>query len=592
MASNINLKSDGERIYWDGTLCKLKQFVSEELNLSGTWKSPGGEVKQFISCSLSLKWQGKTKKWIIVSGEPTETNSLIELLTSLCNNTAGNLIQNDTIDEPSTLKSSMVSSREETGCLTAQTVEESEEQNKSVIYEESNSILSAASIGTESASVFGDLTRLIDKRFKETPANTISADSIKILEIKLELAMLWATVNSLQEKSIQSQGKPPATQDQIPCTRSIGTQTTAEEDQTVKQPGENPPTSRDFVNQLKSYKATQRDKFESLKPRHDERKTRKATKPKNSHHEQGKNRKSMKPKIPIQAENNKINELERTIKNMEQENESLKTIMQIQKDEFNQALSVKEDNENHRPWQIFKPKQTINLKDKQDKRKHKWQSQNPIHITTSNQYESLESKEIQEIVTETDKPTNVENMVKPKNNAENSKSTHPPKKHGCTVLIGDSLLKGLRQHSISKAVKTKTTVKCFPGAKVNDLNHYCIPVLATKPKHAIIHCGTNDLRTKDPQEITKQMGALCDFIVEKCPDIRITVSSLITRNDDQDKKVTEVNTQLQSLCLQKDLSFLLHDNLDKKCLNQSGLHLNKFGDSILAKNFIETIKRF
>ena len=74
------------------------------------------------------------------------------------------------------------------------------------------------------------------------------------------------------------------------------------------------------------------------------------------------------------------------------------------------------------------------------------------------------------------------------------------------------------------------------------IHHYCIPVLAKKPKHAVIHCGTNDLRTKNPQEITKQMGALCDFIVEKCPDIHITVSSLITRNDDQDKKVTEVNT--------------------------------------------------
>jgi hypothetical protein len=53
--------------------------------------------------------------------------------------------------------SSEVSSREETGCLIdAQTVEESEEQNKSVIYEEANSILSAASIGTESASVIGE----------------------------------------------------------------------------------------------------------------------------------------------------------------------------------------------------------------------------------------------------------------------------------------------------------------------------------------------------------------------------------------------------------------------------------------------------
>ena len=57
-----DLKSNGERMYWDGTLCKLKQLVSEELNLLENWKSPGGEVKLFISGSLSLKWQGKTKK--------------------------------------------------------------------------------------------------------------------------------------------------------------------------------------------------------------------------------------------------------------------------------------------------------------------------------------------------------------------------------------------------------------------------------------------------------------------------------------------------------------------------------------------------
>jgi hypothetical protein len=63
MTSNINLKSNGERIYWDGTLCKLKQLVSEELNLSENWKSPGGEVKLFISGSLSLKWQGRPRNY-------------------------------------------------------------------------------------------------------------------------------------------------------------------------------------------------------------------------------------------------------------------------------------------------------------------------------------------------------------------------------------------------------------------------------------------------------------------------------------------------------------------------------------------------
>ena len=58
---------------------------------------------------------------------------------------------------------------------------------------------------------------------------------------------------------------------------------------------------------------------------------------------------------------------------------------------------------------------------------------------------------------------------------------------------------------------------------------------------------------------------------------------IFTRNDEQDRKVNEVNTLLQSLCLEKNISFLLHANIDKKCLNQSGLHLNKFVDSIIAK---------
>ena len=71
------------------------------------------------------------------------------------------------------------------------------------------------------------------------------------------------------------------------------------------------------------------------------------------------------------------------------------------------------------------------------------------------------------------------------------------------------MVKGLRQHSITKATKTKT-LRSFPGAKIKDLKHYCIPVLDRKPKHAIIHCGKNDLRSRSPQEITKQTGAAED----------------------------------------------------------------------------------
>ena len=88
------------------------------------------------------------------------------------------------------------------------------------------------------------------------------------------------------------------------------------------------------------------------------------------------------------------------------------------------------------------------------------------------------------------------------------------------------------------------------------------------------------------------MGELCELIVDNCPDAHITISSLLTRSDKEGKKVAEVNNKLKLLCSENNFSFLLHSNIDKECLNKFGLHLNKFGDSTLAKNLIETIKHF
>ena len=61
--------------------------------------------------------------------------------------------------------------------------------------------------GTRSGELIEDPLRLTDNLSKETVINTASADkptSIEIYEIKLEPAMLRATVNSLQEKCIRA----------------------------------------------------------------------------------------------------------------------------------------------------------------------------------------------------------------------------------------------------------------------------------------------------------------------------------------------------------------------------------------------------
>ena len=91
----------------------------------------------------------------------------------------------------------------------------------------------------------------------------------------------------------------------------------------------------------------------------------------------------------------------------------------------------------------------------------------------------------------------------------------------------------------------------------------------------------------------KDARELCHQIQNTCPNSTITISSIITRNDDENGfKVFEVNNLLRQLCEKNSYRFLTHDNIDKRCLNRSGLHLNKYGDSKLAKNIIELIKGF
>ncbi|CAB4023654.1 Scavenger receptor cysteine-rich type 1 M130 [Paramuricea clavata] len=441
--------------------------------------------------------------------------------------------------------------------------------------------------GSRLEGLIKDLMRLIDDKLPQQVVANVTADqpaaldhnlSIEMAEVKLELAMLWATVNSNQDKCIQSKDKAPSTQSQSPSYKNAGTQTVEREFSVKPSCHRTTKSSIDFKNQLDSYRATHKANFESQ----------------NTQRDQGKTSKSKNSKQP--NENNKVSELRQKIKKVEQERESLKTIIQIQKEEFRQALNSKDDNKTQRPWHVIKPKPIINPKNKQIEREDGKQSRKPGPVSTSNKYESLEDEiiDVDEVANEIGEATN--DIISEHNKETESLNKSNIKRHNpvksSTVVIGDSLLKGLRQHSITKATNTKVQVKCFPGAKLSDMKHYSIPSLAIDPKHVILHCGTNDLQKKNPQEITKETGELCDLILANCPNTDITVSSILTRKDNQGNKIAEVNDQLRLLCLEKNLKFLLHANIDNKCLNRSGLHLNKLGDSILAKNIIGAIKCF
>ena len=59
----------------EGSITQLKRFVSKELKLSGSWKLPGGDIKQFTNeaCDTILKWLGTNKKKLLVVKEVNST---------------------------------------------------------------------------------------------------------------------------------------------------------------------------------------------------------------------------------------------------------------------------------------------------------------------------------------------------------------------------------------------------------------------------------------------------------------------------------------------------------------------------------------
>ena len=69
-----------------GDLNDLKQFVETSLNLNGKWFSSGGDVKQFTGEEFVLKWQGVTKRKIVLVKD-SEANALKSMLQNfVCEN--------------------------------------------------------------------------------------------------------------------------------------------------------------------------------------------------------------------------------------------------------------------------------------------------------------------------------------------------------------------------------------------------------------------------------------------------------------------------------------------------------------------------
>ena len=121
---------------------------------------------------------------------------------------------------------------------------------------------------------------------------------------------------------------------------------------------------------------------------------------------------------------------------------------------------------------------------------------------------------------------------------------------------------------------------------------YIKPILRKKPNKLILHVGTNNLKSRqNSTQCADEIMKLGESIKSSIPETELVISGLITRADDVllTHKVDQVNAALKQSCLQKKWVFIEHTNITSNQLNNSKMHLNKFGTSTMARNFTQNI---
>ena len=108
----------------------------------------------------------------------------------------------------------------------------------------------------------------------------------------------------------------------------------------------------------------------------------------------------------------------------------------------------------------------------------------------------------------------------------------------------------------------------------------------------IIHVGTNDLKTKGSKEIVSEINNIGKIVNAISPESNVTISEMITREDQNGyrERIKQINEELSRCCHLNNWCILKHPNINNSCLNRYGLHLNKKGTIILAKNIISHLK--
>ena len=114
----------------------------------------------------------------------------------------------------------------------------------------------------------------------------------------------------------------------------------------------------------------------------------------------------------------------------------------------------------------------------------------------------------------------------------------------------------------------RSFIKSFPGAKVEELQHYVTPHLETqKPDISMIHVGDNNINYKNLEDINvDEISENIANVGKKCASFNSTVfisSILVKKNVRVSVIIRRVNEKLQDLCGKYGFHFISNDNIGR-----------------------------
>ena len=109
----------------------------------------------------------------------------------------------------------------------------------------------------------------------------------------------------------------------------------------------------------------------------------------------------------------------------------------------------------------------------------------------------------------------------------NDKSRIAPPHQSNVRIIGGSILRSLNTSILRRNLKHKVSVKTFPGARLEDMEHYIKSTLSSSPEYLVIHVGTNDLKYESSQIISDKLRLLDEQVGNSLLNRKIIIPKLL-----------------------------------------------------------------